>query len=694
MMCRPFSLSLILLCVVAQSADAYVVLYKNNGDARTWSDTPITWRFAASGSNDVSNDEALTAITSAFDSWENIGCSTVSFNYGGLTSSYPNNGIYVAFEEDSWDVTVADAAGVTTNWSFGSFGGGVNKVDIFLNGVDFTWATSGADNPGATVSDIESVVAHEIGHAIGLDHSRERTATMWFTAYPGQAEEQQSLDADDKRAACFLYPATDFNDGLVCDACFEGSNCANGVCLNYGAEGAFCGQACSASNGCPEGFGCYQLQGVTTPQCLPDNDHCAPVGGNIGIGDFCYDHATCQSGQCLVLPDSAVCTTDCNPATGSGCPSDMECIGQGSSGICYPKGDGALGDLCVTPADCASFECVGVGSGQGICTTACATDAQCGNGVLCSFGYCIPQGSTPTGGACSLPTECEGAVCNFGKCTQECETDEECPGDGKCPNGVCTIGAQGQLGDVCGEGAEVCISGLVCLITTQGATQGVCQESCDVRTDVCSPGKLCKWFYASWSNKVSGYCVDPEGGAGIGEACGGALTCEVGLVCADTESNPKCFQDCNAQNLLGCPSGTKCASLGLESNPKLGACFPTSSGGGTTSGNTTGGTTSGTAGTDGSSQADGIPGTTDGSDGVDGLNMDGTDTTDGASSGGVSGDDDSVTNDQANDADVMISGTSSGNGCSQGEISATGSRSVHLLLLLSISLLWGIRIRE
>ena len=178
---RPFSLSLILLCVVAQSADAYVVLYKNNGDARTWSDTPITWRFAASGSNDVSNAEALTAITSAFDSWENIGCSTVSFNYGGLTSSYPNNGIYVAFEEDSWDVTVADAAGVTTNWSFVSFGCGVNKVDILLNGVDITRATSGADNPGAKVSDIESVVAHEIGHAITRS-LQERTATMWFTA--------------------------------------------------------------------------------------------------------------------------------------------------------------------------------------------------------------------------------------------------------------------------------------------------------------------------------------------------------------------------------------------------------------------------------------------------------------------------------------------------------------------------------
>ena len=186
-----------------------------------------------------------------------------------MTSNYPNNGIYVAFEEVDWDVTVSDAAGVTTNWQFGSFGGGVDKVDIFLNGVDFTWATSGADSPGATVSDIQSVVAHEIGHAIGLDHSRTRTATMWFTTYPGQAEAAQSLDPDDKRAACFLYPATSFDDGLVCDACFDSSDCANGVCLGYGDEGAFCGQACSATNGCPEGYSCYQIQGLQRRSAYP-----------------------------------------------------------------------------------------------------------------------------------------------------------------------------------------------------------------------------------------------------------------------------------------------------------------------------------------------------------------------------------------------------------------------------------------
>ena len=597
------AVSILFFCAVASTASAYVVLYKNNGEPRVWNASSIAWRFAAGGSSDVSNEEALTAIQEAFDSWENIECSTVSFSYEGLTNAYPNSGIYIAFEEESWDVTVADAAGVTTNWQFGQFGGGVTKVDIYLNGVDYTWSTSGADNPGSNLSDIQSVVAHEIGHAIGLDHSRTRSATMWFTAYPGQAEEQQTLDDDDKRAACFLYPSVTFNEGQACDACSQSSHCAAGACINFGSEGAFCGQNCSTTNGCPEGFGCYQLTGGGSPQCIPDNEHCAPVGGNIPLGDFCYDHATCQSGQCLVLPQSAVCTTSCNPQSSSSCPAGLECVGQGIDGVCYPLGEGNIGEPCVTATDCASFECLGIGNGQGICTESCTTDAQCGTGVLCALGYCIPSGDTGFGGACESPTECQGSICNFGKCSKECDTDIDCPGDGMCPAGVCTIGAQGQLGDVCGAGAEVCVAGLFCLVTEQGATQGTCQEGCDVRTDVCSAGKLCKWFYASWANKVSGYCVAPEGGALEGDACGGALTCEVGLVCADTDMQPLCLRDCNGSNLLGCSTGTKCKSLGLDDNPKLGACFPNDGGGSTVAGDASditdasGGATVGTDGT-------------------------------------------------------------------------------------------------
>ena len=74
-----------------------------------------------------------------------------------------------------------------------------------------------------------------------------------------------------------------------------------------------------------------------------DNEHCAPVGGNIPLGDLlrpCYP----LSGQCLVLPQSAVCTMSCNPQSSSSCPAGLECVGQGIDGVVTPLAKEILGN--------------------------------------------------------------------------------------------------------------------------------------------------------------------------------------------------------------------------------------------------------------------------------------------------------------------------------------------------------------
>ena len=64
------------------------------------------------------------------------------------------------------------------------------------------------DDPGATVGatefDIQSAVTHELGHALGLDHSADPTATMDATIAPGTVD-KRSIEADDIAGIQCIY---------------------------------------------------------------------------------------------------------------------------------------------------------------------------------------------------------------------------------------------------------------------------------------------------------------------------------------------------------------------------------------------------------------------------------------------------------------------------------------------------------
>ncbi|MDX2268188.1 MAG: matrixin family metalloprotease [Bryobacter sp.] len=69
-----------------------------------------------------------------------------------------------------------------------------------------TWTTSGA----AGTFDIEGIAAHELGHALGLDHPGDSSCaeqTMWATAGSGETK-KRSLEAGDKAGTVEMYTAS------------------------------------------------------------------------------------------------------------------------------------------------------------------------------------------------------------------------------------------------------------------------------------------------------------------------------------------------------------------------------------------------------------------------------------------------------------------------------------------------------
>lgn len=192
--------------------------------------------------------------------------------------------------------------------------------DILYNGIDHTWTTA-PSAPGEV--DAQSIVTHEVGHQLGLAHSPEQEATMFF-AYRGGIG-GRTLHPDDISGICALYPS-----GSDVECVFH-SDCAGGEICDVGS-------------------------------CVP-----APPPGSGGVGAACpTGDGDCASGHfCVRSPEGdRFCTRNCE----DDCDGDFACravsTNRGPASLCLP-GDpaptdgGPAPDRPETPADDGASEGVG-----------------------------------------------------------------------------------------------------------------------------------------------------------------------------------------------------------------------------------------------------------------------------------------------------------------------------------------------
>jgi hypothetical protein len=178
--------------------------------------------------------------------------------------------------------------------------------------------------------------------------------------------------------ACEGDPCKLVSPQCGCDA---GDKCTiNGTTIACGADGTEAiGAACGASD-CSAGGLC--LGDAGGGYCAQFCDEDAECGGALVCGVGLND------GSGGTIPDVALCSSNCDPATVAGCPAGLGCVlGREADGLerfffmCFPAGTGVDGAACTSAASCApGYGCYNNGTAD-VCLKNCNVNTPACTGI-------------------------------------------------------------------------------------------------------------------------------------------------------------------------------------------------------------------------------------------------------------------------------------------------------------------------
>ncbi|WP_141323257.1 myxosortase-dependent metalloprotease, MXAN_2677/MXAN_2678 family [Myxococcus sp. AB025B] len=236
--------ALLTLMAVGQF-DPYVRSRVTAGDPSTqalyWTVPLVTWNLNRDGNPATPGETEFQAVRASFQSWQDIftSCGNLSLREGPLVDSREvgylrgktNHNLVLfrtqncsglvqstdpcwkeetcANQHDCWDDDDGTLAITLTTYDKRS--GIIYDSDISFNASRYFFTA--VDGPPCTAqgqgncvaTDVQNTATHEIGHFIGLDHTRVTGSTMFPSAPPGEVS-KRDIDPGSRDFVCDVYP--------------------------------------------------------------------------------------------------------------------------------------------------------------------------------------------------------------------------------------------------------------------------------------------------------------------------------------------------------------------------------------------------------------------------------------------------------------------------------------------------------
>jgi hypothetical protein len=185
-----------------------------------WKSSCVSFTVQQDGSpkRDISYDEANSIIADAFGRWQGAQCpfgkpDVEIADLGAVTCAEPqynqtdgNSNVWM-FRDDEWPYEdpnandfVATSALAVTAVTYNPETGEIYDADVEINSLNVPLTTGDT----SVKYDLASIVTHEAGHFLGLNHSLDDSATMAAGYISGDVG-MRTLSPDDEAGICSIY---------------------------------------------------------------------------------------------------------------------------------------------------------------------------------------------------------------------------------------------------------------------------------------------------------------------------------------------------------------------------------------------------------------------------------------------------------------------------------------------------------
>lgn len=456
-----------------------------------------------------------SATNSAWNTWNALTCAVPKTSFAGFTgTTVPNvpdpydtfnvTPVWIASQSDPyWQVMFGSAFVKGTAIPF-TYAGVLTTCDIYLNGVGINWSVASPTLSGSV--DLESVMLHETGHCLGLNHFGSQTFSGVMAGAVQEGYQLRQLSSLDVTGLCERNPI----QGQIGSPCLTDGGCGSSVA----------------------GIKC-----INQPLASGSAKFCT-VGCATGTGFVCDLPLFCEPATFFSPGKDGACLRAVNTVTRVGAPCNMDNQCGSSVGRCQPQDSQPSGVIrwnqgycyqtCATgqPVCPAGSQCTALGGPAPVCLASCRVGlADCRPGYSCAQsingGVCVPS--------CAQDIDC-GDVVNF-----QCRI---C--DGLCVN---RQNSSGQIGDFCQQDTQ-CGAGQLCAKPEPLRPTKLCTISCGSGCGSCPTGSAC-------------HPLPPTNALSCLRTCTGSGTCPPGLRCASLSTGRACLGPCNNDDAM-CPLGQEC----------------------------------------------------------------------------------------------------------------------------------------